>query len=101
MSSMRPISVKVSCLYFCLFLLPVFPLESGERDGCLPASAAQFIQAAVAGHLQQPALQRHIRQQDRQGKVELEVHLLEHIRDLIAILEKAPNVTREQAVVST
>src|SRR5947209_5261315 len=46
-------------------------------------------QAAVASHLKQPGLERHIPQQDRQGKIELEEDMLEHIRDLFLVFEKA------------
>src|SRR5215831_3444137 len=64
-----------------------------------PASPAQLIQAAVTSHLKEPSLERHIRLQDWQGNVELQVHMLEHIRDLVVIIEKDPNVAHERAMV--
>jgi hypothetical protein len=66
----------------------------------LPTHTAQFIQAAVTGHLKQPGVERDIRQQDRQGEVELEKDALEHIRHLLAVSEKAPDVARQQGAVA-
>ena len=54
-------------------------------------SPAQFIHAAIACHLEQPGFERYMCQKHRQGNKELEEDMLEHIIDLIAIFEKAPN----------
>jgi len=78
--------------------------STGERSSSLdfhsrveknlgpPASLAQLIQAAIAGHLKQPALERDIPQQDRQGNIELEEDMLEHVVDLPVVFEYAPDV---------
>ena len=56
----------------------------------MPAHTAQLIQAAAAGHLKQPGVEGDIRQQDRQGEVELEKDMLEYIEDMLAVFEKPP-----------
>ena len=66
----------------------------------LPTHTAQFIQAAVTGHLKQPGVERDIRQQDRQGEAELEKDVLEHIIHLLAVSEKAPDVARQYGAVA-
>jgi len=72
-------------------LLSVLSLEGGKRHLGPPTPLAQFIQAAIAGDLQQPSLEGDIPEEDRQGQIELQIHLLEDIVDLVIVFEKAPD----------
>jgi len=62
---------------------------------------AQFIQAAIVGHTKEPRLERDIRQQGRQGNIELEEDMLEYIIDLVIVLENATDVAHQWSAISS
>jgi dihydroorotase len=53
------------------------------------------------GHTKEPRLERDVRQQGRQGYIELEEDLLEYIIDLVIVLEHATDVEHQWSAISS